>query len=98
MSEFPQIFTFYSFKGGVGRSMAVLNAAYARGRNVLVLDMDLEAPGLSGFLRRHNEIESPARSDIVDLVSWALRAFARDGKRAASLQSAVRRLIVSASI
>lgn len=27
--DFPQIFTFYSFKGGVGRSMAVLNVAYA---------------------------------------------------------------------
>lgn len=27
--DFPQIFTFYSFKVGVGRSMAVLNAAYA---------------------------------------------------------------------
>jgi cellulose biosynthesis protein BcsQ len=44
MKEFPQIFAFYSFKGGVGRSMAVLNLAYALaaiGRHVLVLDMDL---------------------------------------------------------
>jgi len=29
MKEPPQIFAFYSFKGGVGRSMAVLNLAYA---------------------------------------------------------------------
>ena len=74
MSDFPQIFTFYSFKGGVGRSMAVLNVAYglaARGRNVLVLDMDLEAPGLSGFLRRHKEIEGFADGDMVDLARWA---------------------------
>jgi tetratricopeptide (TPR) repeat protein len=74
MTDFPQIFTFYSFKGGVGRSMAVLNVAYslvAKGRNVLVLDMDLEAPGLSGFLHRHREIGDFARHDMVDLVRWA---------------------------
>ncbi|MDA1051265.1 MAG: AAA family ATPase [Planctomycetota bacterium] len=74
MSDFPQVFTFYSFKGGVGRSMAVLNVAYAlagRGRNVLVLDMDLEAPGLSGFLRRKEEIGMLADCDIIDLVQWA---------------------------
>jgi len=52
---FPYLFTFYSFKGGVGRSMALMNVAYTlagRGRHVLVVDMDLEAPGLSGFLHR----------------------------------------------
>lgn len=71
--DFPQIFTFYSFKGGVGRSMAVLNVAYAlsaKGRHVLVLDMDLEAPGLSGFLSRHGEIGALAGHDMVDLVRW----------------------------
>ena len=74
MNAEPQIFTFYSFKGGVGRSMAVLNAAYAmaaKGCNVLVLDMDLEAPGLSGFLRRNGEIGCCATLDMVDLVGWA---------------------------
>jgi hypothetical protein len=42
--------TFYSFKGGVGRSMALINTAgilAGRGFRVLVIDMDLEAPGLS---------------------------------------------------
>lgn len=74
MSEFPQIFAFYSFKGGVGRSMALLNVAYAlaaKGRHVLVLDMDLEAPGVSGFLHREGEIPGFARFDMVDLVGWA---------------------------
>ena len=77
MKEFPQIFAFYSFKGGVGRSMAVLNLAYAlaaKGRHVLVLDMDLEAPGLSGFLHRAEEITGFARLDMVDLVGWASSA------------------------
>ncbi len=74
MRELTQILAFYSFKGGVGRSLAVLNLAYslaAKGRHVLVLDMDLEAPGLSGFLHREKEITSFARFDMVDLVKWA---------------------------
>ena len=44
--------TFYSFKGGVGRSMALANAAVElaqRGRRVLTVDFDLEAPGLDTF-------------------------------------------------
>jgi len=78
MTEFPQIVTFYSFKGGVGRSMALLNLAYAlalRGRSVLLLDMDLEAPGLSGFLRRNGEVGAFANCDILDLLIWARDKF-----------------------
>lgn len=44
--------TFYSFKGGVGRTMALVNVAVdlaRRGRRVLVVDFDLEAPGLDTF-------------------------------------------------
>jgi len=65
MVGFPYIFTFYSFKGGVGRSMALLNTAYTLagwGKHVLILDMDLEAPGVSGFLHRHEEL-APASVD-----------------------------------
>ena len=74
MSRFPYIFAFYSFKGGVGRSMSLLNVAYAlagRGRHVLMLDMDLEAPGLSEFLKQKEEIVTTSKYDIVDLLSWA---------------------------
>ena len=77
MSDFPQIFTFYSFKGGVGRSMALLNLAFAlaaKRRHVLILDMDLEAPGLSGFLHREHEIHRFAKFDMVDLVNWSSTA------------------------
>ncbi|MEO5331475.1 MAG: AAA family ATPase, partial [Magnetococcus sp. YQC-5] len=45
-----RIVTFYSFKGGVGRTTAMLNVAYLlaqRGRKVVVADWDLHAPGLS---------------------------------------------------
>jgi MinD-like ATPase involved in chromosome partitioning or flagellar assembly len=46
------ITTFYSFKGGVGRTLALVNVAVelARtGRRVLLVDFDLEAPGLHTF-------------------------------------------------
>ena len=41
--------TFYSYKGGVGRTLALLNVAYelaASGQQVLVVDFDLEAPAI----------------------------------------------------
>ena len=43
------IITFYSYKGGVGRSMALANIAYELSKRkfkVLVVDWDLEAPGI----------------------------------------------------
>ena len=46
------ICTFYSYKGGVGRSMALANVAdilARRGLRVLMIDFDLEAPGLEQF-------------------------------------------------
>jgi len=46
------VITFYSFKGGVGRTMALVNVAaklVRLGRKVLVVDFDLEAPGLETY-------------------------------------------------
>ena len=43
------VVTFYSFKGGVGRTLALLNVAYEianSGQRVLVVDFDLEAPAI----------------------------------------------------
>lgn len=75
MTFLPAICTFYSFKGGVGRSMAALNVAYAlvaRGHRVLLVDFDLEAPGLSYFLQRQGEIgDRTSYRDAVDLLAWA---------------------------
>ena len=53
------IFTFYSYKGGVGRSMALANAAAwlrMQGLRVAMIDWDLEAPGLESFF-----FESPTK-------------------------------------
>lgn len=48
-----RIITFYSYKGGVGRTMVLANVArvLARppGTTVLVIDLDLDAPGLDSF-------------------------------------------------
>ncbi|HLI07825.1 MAG TPA: hypothetical protein VKV40_14740 [Ktedonobacteraceae bacterium] len=46
----PFVVTFYSFKGGVGRSTAlglVAGILASRGHKVVMVDFDLEAPGLS---------------------------------------------------
>ncbi|HEX6704499.1 MAG TPA: NB-ARC domain-containing protein [Albitalea sp.] len=46
------IVTFYSFKGGVGRSMALANIGrwfQLRGLDVVLVDWDLEAPGLESY-------------------------------------------------
>jgi MinD-like ATPase involved in chromosome partitioning or flagellar assembly len=46
------IVTFYSYKGGVGRSMALANVAVLlarRGLRVLAVDWDLEAPGIENY-------------------------------------------------
>lgn len=44
--------TFYSYKGGVGRTMALINVASLlaqAGKRVLIVDFDLEAPGIPSF-------------------------------------------------
>jgi hypothetical protein len=46
------IVTFYSWKGGVGRTMALANTGVQlarRGKRVLIVDWDLEAPGLDRY-------------------------------------------------
>ena len=62
------VVTFYSFKGGVGRSMALVNVAVdlvQRGRRVLMVDFDLEAPGLDTFNFPHAEPGTPGLADYV---------------------------------
>jgi MinD-like ATPase involved in chromosome partitioning or flagellar assembly len=48
------VVTFYSYKGGVGRSMALANIAVLlarEGQRVLIIDWDLEAPGLERYFQ-----------------------------------------------
>jgi MinD-like ATPase involved in chromosome partitioning or flagellar assembly len=49
----PAIVTFYSFKGGVGRTTLLAATAWqlaAKGKRVLTIDLDVEAPGLGALL------------------------------------------------
>ena len=60
---------FYSFKGGVGRTMALVNIGVElahSGNRVLMVDFDLEAPGLETFNLARLQPETPG---IVDYVS-----------------------------
>ena len=52
-NDHPPRFAFYSIKGGVGRSTALLlwgRHLAAQGKKVLLIDLDLEAPGLGAQL------------------------------------------------
>lgn len=63
-----EIVTFYSYKGGSGRSMALANVAWAlasNGNRVLVIDWDLEAPGLHRYFHPFLADPGQVRSDGV---------------------------------
>ena len=60
----PPVVTFYSFKGGVGRSAATALTALTlarEGKRVVILDLDLEAPGIEGYFFASDDA---ARSDV----------------------------------
>src|SRR5262245_12478339 len=57
-SSLGQIITFYSYKGGTGRSMALANVAcllaqQQKADGVLMIDWDLEAPGLHRYFQNN---------------------------------------------
>jgi cellulose biosynthesis protein BcsQ len=57
-----EIITFYSYKGGTGRSMALANVACLLAKRsrkkVLMIDWDLEAPGLHWYFREREKSHS----------------------------------------
>lgn len=62
-------FTFYSYKGGVGRTLALVNIANRLaefGKKVCILDFDLEAPGLQSKYAK--ELQQPIRKGLVDYI------------------------------
>lgn len=74
------IFTLYSYKGGVGRSMALANIAhwlYLRGLKVIMVDWDLEAPGLETFFYTSADKIDLVRSHlgVIDLLTAYCRQF-----------------------
>ena len=67
-----RIITFYSYKGGTGRSMLLANVAWLlalHGKRVLAIDWDLEAPGLHRYFAPFLEDKELAFSDgLLDFV------------------------------
>ena len=67
-----RVITFYSYKGGVGRTMSLINVAWimaTNGMRVLVVDWDLEAPGLNRYLLPFlSDPELTATRGLLDLL------------------------------
>jgi cellulose biosynthesis protein BcsQ len=66
-----KIITFYSYKGGTGRTMALANAAWvlaSAGKRVLMIDWDLEAPGLHRYFTKF--LRDPELSDSPGLIDF----------------------------
>jgi cellulose biosynthesis protein BcsQ/tetratricopeptide (TPR) repeat protein len=72
------IVTFYSYKGGTGRTMAMANTAWIlaqSGKKVLAVDWDLESPGLHNFFHPFlDDAVVSATPGVIELItgySWA---------------------------
>jgi len=68
---------FFSIKGGLGRSTALAASAWAlaeRGKRVLVLDLDLESPGLSSSLLPQD------RRPAFGIVDWLVEDLVENGE------------------
>lgn len=67
-----QVVTFYSYKGGVGRTMALANIATLMsqwGYKTLLVDWDLEAPGLEFYFQDFIDVKRVAQQrGLVDLL------------------------------
>ncbi len=67
-----RVITFYSYKGGTGRSMALANIAWilaCNGKRVLTIDWDIEAPGLHRYFRPFLiDAELGSSEGLVDLI------------------------------
>ena len=65
----PLVVTFYSFKGGVGRSTAlglVAGILASRNRRVVMVDFDLEAPGISVLFQTDVENINEEQYGVLD--------------------------------
>lgn len=69
-----KVVTFYSYKGGLGRTTTLMLTALQlvrRGKKVVVVDLDLEAPGIATLLKPENEQYYPKYGTIDFLLESA---------------------------
>ena len=84
-----EVVTFYSYKGGTGRSMALANMAVllAKRQNatvpVLMIDWDMEAPGLHHYFEQHDE-----RPGVLEFFEACRSHFERHALAGAALEPA----------
>jgi tetratricopeptide (TPR) repeat protein/CO dehydrogenase nickel-insertion accessory protein CooC1 len=68
-----QIITFYSYKGGTGRTMALANVAWilaSDGNRVLAVDWDLESPGLHKFFHPFLDASTvSATAGVIEIIN-----------------------------
>ncbi|RME74049.1 MAG: hypothetical protein D6784_10810 [Chloroflexi bacterium] len=71
MEAFPPIVSFYAFKGGTGRSTALAifaahRAQAGKGQRVVIIDLDLAAPGISFLLANEKTDIDVIQYGVVD--------------------------------
>jgi CO dehydrogenase nickel-insertion accessory protein CooC1 len=80
-----QIITFYSYKGGTGRTMALANVAWilaSNGKRVLSVDWDLESPGLHKFFHPFlDESTVSATPGVIEIINDYASAAVDPGRR-----------------
>jgi WD40 repeat protein len=75
MKRVAHITTFYSFKGGVGRTMLLANVGVRlalKGRKVLLWDLDVEAPGMH-VIPALSPRSVPSRGFLEWLLDWQVK-------------------------
>jgi cellulose biosynthesis protein BcsQ len=78
-----RIITFYSYKGGVGRTSAMANVAVLlakQNKNVLLMDWDLEAPGLDRFFSAYTNLAKGDHRGLIGLLSQASKTLTHEWK------------------
>lgn len=79
----PKVVTFYSFKGGMGRTTTLASVALQlvkKGKNVMMIDTDIEAPGLATIFCDEESIKNGvldylleySLSDETDIINYVL--------------------------
>ncbi|AUI58179.1 CATRA system-associated protein [Amycolatopsis sp. BJA-103] len=91
------VVTFYSYKGGVGRSFTLANIAVLLARwgyRVLCLDWDLEAPGLDTYFQPM--MSAPPSGGVVDLIDDFREGRLRPGAHTTRLTGKVKLDVITA--
>jgi MinD-like ATPase involved in chromosome partitioning or flagellar assembly len=93
-----EVTTFYSYKGGTGRTFVLANVAFllaSQGKRVCVLDWDLEAPGLHRFFRPFLEdSELEITEGLIDWL-WDKTAYQLSGTESSRDRALLEYYIVS---